>query len=261
MDTPIDFVQLAQETRFSAVSGILVVNRIVLAAPGDLTSEQKKALRGVAVAKTEVERVREERAMRQPAKVRPFIGPFNASWSGLSDVLGALATLPPDVGGKKSERAQKVRMTLFPEGGAPFLQLDAETAWVEAKERLDRIARHDVGGELALLVGPEHVEAIKKTTAALGEILGVGKTPRPAPSSTAMQDALKALSRAVARYARKLLADVDDEEPSSVERFMRALGPLAEHKASLRTRGPSLEEEDPAEPVVVGPEPTPEPVV
>ena len=230
MDTPFDPVPFIMETRFNGVSAVLVIDRLTLCVPDDLGPEEKKAYRAMVAAKEEVERVRQERATKAPAKVRPAFAACTAAWGGASDVLAATAALPPDIGGDKAAKAGDMRDRLFPDGGVPKLALDAETAYVEARERLDRIEQQGLGAQLVGLVGREHVDAIHKTTDALGESLGVGKTARATPSTTAMQHALRDVSRTVARYARRLLGAVDEEDETSIERFTSALAPLADHR-------------------------------
>jgi hypothetical protein len=245
MDTQFDPVPFIVETRFNGVSAVLVIDRLALAAPDDLSSQEKKALRAMQSARDEVERVRQERATNAPAKVRPPFVACTAAWGGVSDVLAATAALPIDIGGDKAEHARGMQGLLFPDGGAPKLAVDAETAYLEARERLDRVEQAGARAQLVALVGREHVDAIEKTTEALADALGVGKTARTSPSSTAMQEALGAASQAVARYARRLLGAVDEEDDASIQRFTSALAPLADHRDAI-SRGTTTTEPDPA---------------
>lgn len=233
METQFDPVPFIMETRFNGVSAVLVIDRLALCAPDDLGPVEKKAFRVMVAAKEEVERVRQERATQPATKVRPMLIACTAAWGGVSDVVAATAALPDDIGGDRAQKARDVRDVLFPEGGVPNLAVDAETVYVEARERLDRLEKREMSAQLLAIVGREHVDAIHKTTEALGEALGVGKTARAVVNSTAMQDALRHAATAVARYARRLLGSLDEDDQRSVERFTSALAPLSDHRDAI----------------------------
>jgi len=255
-----DPLALIAETRFNAVSAILVVERLSRTAPEHMTPEEKKALKDMVAAAARIEHVREERATRQPARLKPVVARFNAAWGGVSDVLSAAASLPVTVAASKVERAQKMRDFLFPESGAPTLNGDAETSYVDGHERLVRIEENDMKKELVSLVGQEHFDALVVTTNDLGEALGVGETARVIPSTTAMAEALREATRTVGVYGRKLLGSLDEQNEESVKRFTDALGPLIDYKASISRTGSADGGEDPAPsdaPKTPGSTPTP----
>ena len=237
----LDPVALISETRLNAVSAILLVERLSRTAPEDMSPEEKKAFKAMSAAGAVVERVREERATRQPARVKPVLVRFNVAWGGVSSVLAAGAALPVTVASAKVERMQKMRELLFPDAGVPTLNGDAETAYVDGHERLVRIEEREMKKELVALVGQEHYDALVLTTSDLGEVLGVGETARTVPSSTAMSEALREATHAIGNYGRKLLATLDDENEGSVRRFTDALGPLIDYKASISRSGGSTD--------------------
>jgi len=234
----------ARRTKVTAQNASVLVKRMVLAAPGDLSEDQRASLRDLGRANEVLDDAKHRKARLDPGTIRPQLNDSNAVWGGLSDSLAAAEKLPMS---KKAPRAAKLRATLFPDG-PPYLQNDAETAYVEARDRLERIRREELGGELDAVLGPEFREAAEKTTAALGEAIGVGKTAKPPVSNAEVQEALVAISLALAFYVRKLLADLDETDPRSVQRFLAAVAPLDQHRASMRARGESDEGEEPSAP-------------
>ena len=232
-----DPLALIAETRFNSVTSVMTIDRLVRCAPVDLTADEKKALKAMVAARNVVEGVREERATWQPAKLRPVIARNATAWGGLSNVLAAKAGLSPEIAGDKPARAQALRDALFPDGGVPQLKLDADTSYLESRERIERIDREKLAHEVSAIAGSEHLDDVRASTEALGEAIGVGSSARVTLNSTAMQDALRHASHAVGLYGRQLLAKLDENDDASVKRFVDALAPLADHKATL-ARGP-----------------------
>jgi hypothetical protein len=232
----------ARRTRVTSQNASVLVRRMILAAPGDLNEDQRASLRHLGRSQEGLDDAKHRRALLDPGTIRPQLNDSNAVWGGISESLGAAERLPLS---KKAARAARLRAAIFPDG-APYLQNDAETAYVEARDRLERIRREELGTELDEVIGPEYREAADKTTVALGDAIGVGRTPRPPVSNAEVQEALTAISLALAVYVRKLLADLDETDPRSVQRFLAAVAPLDQHRASMRARGET--DEEPGEP-------------
>jgi hypothetical protein len=164
-------------------------------------------------------------------RVRPWLLDFANAWGGLNDALVAKSRLPASLS-DRGERADRVLARVFPEG-VMFVRRDAHAAWAEGDRRVALIGELALQKEIDELVGAEHYDAAKATTLALGEALGVGRTRRETPKGSDMQSTVLRFSREVARYARLLAADVDAEEPASIERFRKA---VAEPIDALRSR-------------------------
>ena len=213
--------------------------------PTDATSDEKKALRIVVEIADEVQAVLAERDRFSTARIQPFRNEFKSYWGGLHDILAAKARLGEGFG-DVGVRAQRLIDAYFPEG-VSFVNLDSYAAWFEGQRRLDRMAEEEAMAELEALASPQVVQAIKKSTAALAEAIGVGKTPRSdVPSATAVQETMAKFSRAVGAYTRLLAAKVDEADADSIERFRRAVAPIDEYR-SMRGKG-GTEPEEPAEP-------------
>lgn len=244
----IDPSSYARRTKVTAQNASVLVRRTMLAAPGDLTEDQRASLRNLGRANDGLDDAKHRKARLDPGTIRPQLNDSNASWGGMSDALIAAERLPHS---KKAARAAKLRAAIFPDG-SPYLQNDSEASYVDARDRLELIRREELGTELDEVLGPEYREAAEKTTAALGEAIGVGKTPKPPVTNAEVQDALTSVSLALAVYVRKLLGDLDETDPRSVQRFLAAVAPLDQHRASMRARGESDEDEptDPEQPVV-----------
>lgn len=233
----------ARRTKVTPQNASVLVRRTMLAAPGDLTEDQRASLRNLGRTNEGLDDAKHRKARLDPGTIRPQLNDSNASWGGMSDALIAAERLPRS---KKAARAAKLRAAIFPDG-APYLQNDAETSYVDARDRLELIRREELGDELDDVLGPEYREAAEQTTAALGEAIGVGQTPKPLVSNAEVQEALNSVSLALAVYVRKLLADLDETDPASVHRFLAAVAPLDQHRASMRARG-ETDEEEPSEP-------------
>ncbi len=102
--------------------------------------------------------------------------------------------------------------------------------------------------------------AVSATPRVLSIAIGAGKKARELPSTTALQEALRSFSKAVAKYCRVLAANVEEDDPQSVERFRKAVAPIDEYRSRQTRSAEPVDAADPAAPVVE-PEPTPTPVV
>ena len=106
--------------------------------------------------------------------------------------------------------------------------------------------------EAAITTGADLLALIRSSTDALGESIGAGDTRRaPAPSSTALQEALARFGRKVGAYCRLLAAKVDEDDATSVQRFLDAVAPIDAYRAATRSPSDGGQAEAPA-PVVNG---------
>ena len=74
-----------------------------------------------------------------------------------------------------------------------------------------------------------------------------------------MRDALYRFSRAISKYCRVLAAEVDEDDAESIARFMRAVSPIDEYRAVVRTSGGGVvtDEDEGEQPVTPAVTPTP----
>lgn len=231
----IEYQDYVRNVRSSSTLAPVLAARLHKAAPEDLTPVQKKALKLVLTSADEVTSTQSERDRMAPGKLRPVLDAFSNDWTAFFEALAAKARVPSrvsDVG----KRAAAIETSLFPDG-VSFTQLPAESAWSEGKRRIGRIDEERLTGEVGELVGTEFLTAARQSTAALADAIGTGAAPRSTPSSTGLFDALAKFGRAVGRYGRLLAADCDEEEPASVDRFLRAVAPIDVHRSTMRGGG------------------------
>lgn len=254
LNNEIPFHEYVRNVRSTATSAVALAIRLDHAAPGDLTTPQRGWLREVMKSAEEVKRVQSDRDRAGPARVRPLMLACGSDWGAIEERLIAAERISPEIS-DHGRRAKVLRATLLPDG-ISFVQLEAVPAWHEGSRRLDRIREENLTKELEEIVGKPYLEAVKKSTSELAEALGVGREPRNAPGTRALADALAKFGRSVGGYGRSLAADVDEEDPASVERFLKALQPVVDHRSA---RGSSGEPEATDPEIVVNSQPTPAP--
>lgn len=244
-----DLFEKARNPRINADSGITLATRLALGA--DLSDEHiRAAVRKMTFARDEVTGVQQERDRFQPESLRAAMTPVATSFTSMHSALGAIAVLPE--GGERSRRAAAALALLLPFGVA-FASGDASGVHNGAQRAIARAGEDGLGAEIDALIGPEFLEAARRTTEQLGEVLGVGRAPVRAPSSTALQQKLGRLSRAIGHYLRAEAARVDEDDPASIARFVEVLGPVDAHREATRRRGASTEPESDGDPVPADP--------
>lgn len=155
--------------------------------------------------------------------------------------------------GAEGDDARALSETLFVDGVA-FVRLDARAAWSEGRRRLDRIDDEQLGKRLEKAVGKRVMTEMTRTTAALGESIGAGGTHRETPSKTTLAERVTSFARGVAAYARLMAADVvDEEDAESVGRFLAAMAPLDEYRASRKGTVDESGDEAPVDPSLAAP--------
>lgn len=258
--------------RATSQTAAVLAARLEKAAPTDITTEEKNALRQVLATAREVHRVQSDRDRLAPAKLRPVLDDFVNDWSALADALVAHGRLSSSVS-EEAPLAATLARSLFPDGVA-FTQLPADRAWSEADRRLSRIETEELADDLERLIGAQFVEAVKQSTGRLANAIGTGPDAQPVASTTALAEALVKFGRAVGAYGRILAAHCDEEDDEAVARFLRAVAPIDQHRATMRpSHGRDHDEPEAEEPSspgvtpptpVIGPfpvlTPTPEPV-
>ncbi len=253
MATEVEFADYVRGVRASGPSVAVLDARLEKAQPPDITTAEKKALKLVHDRAADVAAVQAARDRLAPGRLRPVLLSFLNDWTGLYDALSAKVRLPrtiSDVG----DRAETMRASLFPDG-VSFTLLDAESAWSEGSRRLQRIDDEDLQSELVALVGKEFVMAVRSGTDALGAAIGTNDGGTEAPSSSALQEAIARFGKAVGNYGRVLAASCDEDDEESVQRFLKAVGPMDVHRAGMRSG--ASDHADPTPAPVPAPTPTP----
>lgn len=246
----IDFSNYAGPVRATSRSAPVLAARLENGAPSDLSSSQREALTQVRVRAGEVQAVQSERDRLAPAKTRAVRQAVGDAWNAVHDGLHAASRVS---GTERSTLALSVLNTLFP-FGVGFVLYDAEGCWAESDRHLERVDAEGLAPKIDGLLGPEFLAGLRAKHADLGNAIGVGSAPRATPSSTALNIALKKFGQAVGRYARLLMADVDENDDESCRRFLGAVAPIDVHRANARSANETEESTDPAAPA-----PTPEP--
>jgi len=264
MQSTIPFENYVGPVRANAQSALVLARRLEKAAPEDLTAHERRALSRVSEAAEAVQEIQSARERFAPIKLRPLLAALASDWAALEGALAAAARLAPELG-DLGARAGRVLATLLPDGTS-FTQRAAPAAWSEANRRLDRLREEDLDDEVVALVGRPFLDAVKRSTARLGDAIGVGRVPAPVASPTALAEALLEFGAAVGAYGRVLAGAVSDEkDDGQTRRFLAAVAPVDQHRAENRPSAPPEADTEPAAPAFDGPfivppgEPVPSP--
>lgn len=250
---PILYSEYVDAMRIVAEKAQPFTRELKHAAPSNIQSGEKKALKVVVELADEIDAVLKDRARLSSAKVRPVVVAFVNAWGGMSDALLAATRVPAGVS-DRAARAADAHARIFPEGSL-WLRGDAQMIWSHGNRLLQRIDEEGLARELDQVVGADYHAAAAQLTAELGDAIGVGRVRREALSPTGLQETILVFSRAVGAYCRQLAANVDDSSAASIERFRKAVAPIDAYRSS---RGPREDGSDaPVEPdAPAAPEPT-----
>lgn len=239
---PIDVTSYVARPRMNTTNGIVLAYRLVEAAEtesaavgGVLDATQRRLLGQVVEKVEDVKLVQRDRALHKPQKLRPVVQPVTNVLVAMHGALESIARLPPETV-ERAKRAQQVIAIGFREGTS-LVKGDAESIWVAASRFLSIVDERGLAGQIGELIGPEFLEVARRAVDGLGTALGVTKGARRLPDRAALAEALVSLGFAIARYARNLVAQLDEDDPESVARFLRLVAPLDAHRASYRSRG------------------------
>lgn len=216
--------------RVSALTGPVLVARLVKMQPADIKVEEKRALDAAQAAADEVSSLRTLRERHSVAKVREKLAPVVSAWMGAYAIIDGRSRLPPGMGAPGDD-ARQLAANLFP-NGLTLSKLDADGVWIESVRLLKHVDEEGLRKLFAKVVSPEMDQHIRDVTGALGDTIGVTGEVEAAPSSTAMAEALARLSRNVSIYGRQLVASLDESDPASLRRFQMAVQPLDQHRAN-----------------------------
>jgi hypothetical protein len=227
----IDFPKYLTPLRVSTASSIILVRRLINAAPKPLSGPEKQALRELRAAGVKVQEIASARERARPENLTPEDRRFDGYWGLLRDQIVGWLRIEGEPEYALAERFVKL---LFAKG-ITFVTLSYEEEWFESDKRLKLIDDGDLEGDLVKLVHPNVLPKLRTAHAALGEGLGVGDTYVEPPDGQALIEALRQLSLAVAKYARILAGTVEVDDPTSTARFLSAMAPVDQHRATYGT--------------------------
>lgn len=145
-------------------------------------------------------------------------------WGGADDRLLGLTKLPPGTPG--AAEAASLRKRLFPTG-LSFLKLPYRLEWSESQVRIDLIERDHLAPTLADLAGNHFLPAILEAHANYGKALGMTYALPGTPLAPQVKAPLDAFANALRTYIVKVVASVDEDDPSTQTLADTLLAPLA----------------------------------
>jgi hypothetical protein len=241
---------------------MVFVEALGVAAPADITAQEKKKLKAVERSAKKVEDVQTAREQQSPARLQ---GPRLAMITSLGafyDMLSATSRLPSE----SAKEAQFILRSLFPQG-ATYVTLAAPELWAHVRRLKNRVRQEGLDKRFQEFASTEFLAAIHDAQEALGDAIGLdGRSTLP---TTALADAIAAFQVAVAGYTRTLSASVEEDDPRTLDRFFAAVAPIDEfrsrHTGSTDT-DPDDDEDDASDEdtdeelvTVTPPAPTPNP--
>lgn len=228
MTTPnVDLDEYKGRLRMDATSGILLGMRLIKNAPKRRSAKLKRALEAVHAGTTRAQTVAQQRSRLRPENLRPYDKQVDDGWGGLHSILSGHARLEGD---PMAELARRIVALLFAEGTA-FLTSSYEAEWLHGETLLQRIDAEELVADIDTLSGKHVLRYIRRAQKELGDALGVGDIELERASTTAMAEALDALAGAVAKYVRVLAGETDEDDPKSLQQFLRAVAPIDVHRA------------------------------
>ncbi len=233
----VDFERYTGRPRIDSTGGVMLGIRLIKAAPSHRSHRLSHALTQVRTDTVKVQEVRQERSRLRPPNLRPYDATFDAGWGGLYEMLTGLARFE---GTDEGTRAAQLLARLFADGVA-FLTASYESEWLHGQTLLKRVDDEALAEEITALTSSVALPFIRDAQKGLGDALGVGDQDVEHASTTALAEALDALSQAIADYTRILAGETDTEDPESVKRFLDAVEPLESQPRLLRAAAPRRE--------------------
>lgn len=224
--------------RVGVRAGLSLGRMLLSAIPEDPTPNVLAAAQFLSAAVDELATRWAAKLERRSTDARVQDRQLDHTWAALQTSLARYEVLPPDHPDR--ERAAQLHARLFPAGLA-FLKLPYLEQHAESNLRLEWVETEDLRDDLDRLAGAMFVEALLAAHEAYGEVLGITETSDQTPPSS-LVDPLRALTRAIARYALQLLAYADID-PEHIPVVRRALAPIDEVRRGNARRRPSRDTE------------------
>lgn len=231
-----DPTRYARLPRFDVVAGIALSRQLVSTLDA-LTPEEAQPLRRAANRlRYEAEALQQVWLQQQDAGATPEPAPVDqmadTAWRLLYERLLAYASLPSEQH-PEAVRAAEIVSTVFPDGLA-FLSLDYISQWREADERLQRIARCGLAGDIHRLAGTAFLVEVERChrlyRRAIGEEASHEST---SPMLTPISQPLRQMTQALLSLCAQLVALYfeGDGQQRKLARF--ALRPVDEFRAAV----------------------------
>lgn len=176
---------------------------------------------------------------------------LDRAWSG---VEGRLVEWPKvdDTFAEQKQSAAQLYELLFATG-LEFVNAPQRAQWAESEQRLKLLKEQDLEAALRAAVGDAFVTTLFDAHAAYGKALGVGDAAATVVSETTLEDPLNEARYAVRKYARQVIALVNERDPASVDEAVARLEPLEEARrtaaeAAARKKATEAKNEEPAKP-------------
>ncbi|MEM9453776.1 MAG: hypothetical protein AAGF11_06325 [Myxococcota bacterium] len=153
---------------------------------------------------------------------RPYDHRLDRAWSAVSGSLDRYAIFDSD--DPDRQRATGLHALLFPTG-LDFLKLPYIEQYVESSRRVEQIEQEGLREDLDRLVGEDFIHELLAAHQAYGVVLGV-TSPSEVVPPVPLDGPLRALTRAISRYALQVLAFADRDPEHNTTAARRALWPI-----------------------------------
>jgi hypothetical protein len=243
--------QYLQPTRANGPDAIMLVTRLVKAAPKRLPERVKAGLIEMREQGVHLQDVLMDRLRDNPISLRPLDLRLDGGWMGLFEAFAASARLE---GTPAAKEAIVLIALVFPQGTA-FVKATYAAEWTTSANTLRIIDENELEPRIKALVGGQFLPFIRESHRAFGDALGVGEgsVPTSEEDTASLADALDRVTDAIAEYGRLMVGWLDWDDPEKVAAFRRAMAPLDAHRRAI---GASHASEDTTEaaPVPTGEE-------
>lgn len=170
-------------------------------------------------------------------------------------ISGALTSLGmlPESASPRVERARSLLKMLYPDG-RKFLNSPYVVEYAESQKRLDLIDKNNLGPEIDALCGPEFLPELRAAHEEYGRAVLSTLAGETSVIPNELRPYMASLSDSIVNYAIQVVATVDPDDPTTVERVRAMLRPMEVLREQQARRGKNEEEE------VNVPQQTPEPI-
>lgn len=229
---PMPAEDLIQLPRFDSIGAVILGDRLLAAADAAKVlprsiRDARDDLRGELAALREAAAARLAAAgAPDPDAVALADRALDDGWSALFSWLTGFSKLPGIA--PEAAEARALLKDLYPDG-LSFILLPYELEWGQSDERLSRIEGAEIGSRIHALGGKIFIDALAVAHKTYGLLLGLSRKPsggtsrKPAPP---LPEKLDRFAAALRRYAIRVTASVDLDDPVTADLANRLLAPL-----------------------------------
>jgi hypothetical protein len=160
-----------------------------------------------------------------------------SAFGGLHDWLRGLSVLPAESANDPGREPRRIFAVLFGDG-LKFLKLPFKAGWIEADRRLRWIQEQELGPVFDELGGLPLLQHARATHQRYGEILGITKTPDPAPNMPSLREPLDAFRAVLRDYVVQVAAMASRGSDTQKQLAARLLDPLSRWPVSASAAPP-----------------------